>query len=211
MTDACPYRHDVYLCPDCRVICTTDFALRMHLNGKKHSRRIRAQTCPHPSHCKLCNVSLASGWDYPQHIRGRNHRTLLQEQLDSGRVISNDDDDDDPSSTPPGHVHCEICNTRILSHMWTRHLTGLGHRKKERYVTIQAAFEEADKDKHGVKLRPYHDLKPELDFGFIELDSLHRNSVKELEVIVELTTEDRIIIEDIRLSSTKSTAVRPSG
>ena len=203
-SDPCNYRHDVHLCPDCRVVCTTEHALRAHLNGKKHRARTRAQACPHPSYCKVCRLHLSSGWNYPQHINGRAHRALLEAQGESGRIISAEDSNE-PFYTPPGLVRCEICDSRIPSHLWTRHLTGIGHRKKERYGTIQAAFEEADRDKHGITLTV--DGKSEIDFGFIETDSLSRKNV---DVELRLSAPEKILLEEIRLASSKESRPRDS-
>ena len=203
-TEGCALKHDVHLCQTCRVYCKTGADLRCHLNGKKHARRVRAQASPHPSFCKLCNVSLGPPWNYSSHIQGRAHKALLEKQ------DADSDNESDSQSVPHKHLHCHVCDMNVLERLWSSHIVGLGHRKKERFASIQAAFDEADKDKHGITVSSLCDGEGTINFGFIELDSLQSQPTHSTQVTLLLTTPGDIKISGIRLSSTKTIRSRSS-
>ncbi|KAF8520941.1 P-loop containing nucleoside triphosphate hydrolase protein [Hysterangium stoloniferum] len=196
---SCGFEHDVHPCNTCRIICTDPKALEVHLSGKRHSKRVRSLNCPHPSFCKICDVSLSSPWTYPQHIQGRNHLALLAEKQNNPTTDDGESTDPDVPVVPLGHVRCDICDISLSSRFWSAHRTGINHRKKERFATLQAALEEAEKDKHGVELTA--EGEDGLDFGLIESDS---QSSKSINVKVLLTTPEKIDITEIRFSSAKS-------
>lgn len=202
-SDDCDFRHDVHLCQTCRIVCMSAGALQSHLNGKKHRIRVRAQACPYPSFCNLCQVLLGSPWNYPQHIQGRTHLASLE-----GRKENNESRSDESVSevllVPPGLVNCQVCDANVADRLWSNHVTGFKHRKKERFAAIQAAFDEADKDKHGITVSHGDDG---VDFGFVDLDTLSTKPTKQIEITILLTTPGRIDVSDVRLSS--SLAQRP--
>ncbi|KAF8581297.1 P-loop containing nucleoside triphosphate hydrolase protein [Ramaria rubella] len=208
-TQDCPFKHDLHLCQICRVVCTSAYFLRTHLNGKKHRNKVRAQGCPHPSFCKLCNVPLGSPWNYPQHIQGRAHRALVEEQSNFSTKESESDTSDSDSDllAPLGQTRCHVCDITVQSGSWSGHVTGWNHRKKERFANIQAAFDEADKDKHGITVSPGGEGG--VDFGFIDLDTLQRQPTKRI-LHVLLTTPGRIEITEVQLSSSKVLRPRSS-
>ena len=206
-TEGCTFKHDVHLCQTCRVVCISVYFLETHLSGKKHARRVRAQACPHPSFCKLCNVSLGSGWSYPQHIRGRAHQALLEEQQDS-QDDSSSDTVSQFETVPREHSQCHVCDLTVPERLWSSHVAGFNHRKKERFASIQAAFDEANKDKHGITVSPEHGGEGPLDFGFIELATLQAQPTRSTQVTLHLTTPAIIEVTQIRLSSTMANRPR---
>lgn len=211
-TEGCVFQHDVHLCQTCRVVCVTALALSSHQKGKKHARRVRAQSCPHPAFCQLCNAFLGSPWNYPQHIQGKLHRALLEEQQQQqpeGNPESNIESGI-PLEAPRGHSRCHVCDHDIPDRFWSRHITGFSHRKKERFVSIQAAFDEADKDKHGITLSSPSGEGGLLDFGFIEFDTLQSHPTQTIEVMLHLTTPGDVRVSEIRLSSSKAARPRTS-
>ncbi|KAF8522660.1 P-loop containing nucleoside triphosphate hydrolase protein [Gautieria morchelliformis] len=205
-TEGCVFNHDIHLCQTCGVVCISADWLKTHLSGKKHARRVRAQTCPHPPFCKLCNVSLGSPWNYPQHIKGRSHQALLEEQQ-AGQVGSDTESESASLFVPRGHSHCHVCDLALQERFWSSHITGFAHRQKERFTAIQAAFNEADEDKHGITVSSERGEGGPIDFGFIESDSLLARPTHSTQVTVHLTTPGNIQVSEIRLSS--SMASRP--
>ncbi|GJJ10625.1 hypothetical protein Clacol_004852 [Clathrus columnatus] len=167
-----------------------------HLKGKKHLRRInfgeQIQT-----RCELCNVVIPSSNLFPQHVRGARHRQLMQ---DNPEWESGDDPGQPPPTSPTtipvGFVRCDTCNLVFPSKYEASHRSSFAHRKKERFFVIHAAFEEADKDKHGVE------LDGDLDFGFIEFDRVNSSHERPLDIL--LSTREKVIISEVRLSSAKS-------
>lgn len=205
-SEGCAFRHDVHLCQTCRVVCLSNH-LKTHLNGKRHARRVRAQACPYPSFCTVCKVALGSPSNYPQHVRGRAHQALLEKQ-------GSQDESSDTGSLfeviPRGHLECHVCDLDVPEQLWSSHVTSSNHRKKERFVSIQAAFDEADKDKHGVTVSSECDAECSLDFGLIELDSLKSQPIRSTRVTLHLTTPGIIEISEVRLSSTMMARPRSS-
>jgi helicase MOV-10 len=214
-TEGCRFQHDVHLCQTCRVVCTSAQSLRSHQDGKKHARRARAQSGLqkdaglHPSFCKLCNVFLGSSGNYSQHIQGKAHRARLEEQQ---HVQDSPDPDieSDARLAPRGQSHCHVCDVAIPERFWSSHVTGFSHRKKEGFASIQAAFDEADKDKHGIVVSSQSGGEGVLDFGFIELNSLQSRPTRSIQMTLHLTTPGTVRVSEIRLFSTKAARPRPS-
>lgn len=190
LTEGCRYRHNVQFCAICRVVCATEYAYNGHLKGKKHERSVQRIQNGDLTYCKLCDVVVPSVSMLPRHVRGRRHRQLLGEnpEWQPGDTTS--------ASVPPDFIQCETCNTSFPSLFQARHQTSFTHKKKERFFTIQAAFEESDKDKHGVE------VNGELDFGFIETDKA--DLIHKLKLDVVLTARERVVVSEVRLSSSKS-------
>lgn len=130
---------------------------------------------------------------FSQHVNGARHARLLKKHPEW-----KPDDKATPPTIPDDFVRCEACNISFPSIFQSSHQTGFKHRKKERFFSIQAAFEEADKDKHGIE------VDGDMDFGFIETDNASLTHKRHLDI--RLTTREKVVISEVRLSSNKSQA-----
>lgn len=170
----CMFSHDIHLCEICRVYCSSVYHFRMHLQGKKHRDVVRRQ-------------------------RESDAATAAQRDRDD------DDNDDSPVRNPYASLptvdllECTTCRTRVPSENWSSHLTSFNHKKKERFGHIQAAFDEAEKDKHGVSVLPA--AEGGVDFGFLELDRIHTQSTKTVDLTVQFSTPGIMYLSEARLSS----------
>lgn len=105
---ACLYRHDIYVCEDCGVICDSTALFQEHLQSKGHQRKaIKLQNGPPPAYiedgvrrsCVLCGTVVAVG-KWPKHLQSQKHRgkeaysafkTILEEaEKDKHGVVISD-------------------------------------------------------------------------------------------------------------------------
>lgn len=153
--------------------------------------------------CHTCRVYCSSQFHYNKHLGGKKHREELRK---ANQLAVAPEDSDDDALGLSGTVDCRTCNTKVPQEHWTAHLTSFNHRKKERFMQIHAAFEEAEKDKHGISVVPAAETG--IDFGFLELDRIHYQSTKELDVVVSLSTSGAVYLSEAYLSSSRTVGRR---
>lgn len=184
--ESCAFNHDVRICEDCDVLCTSAASYRSHLGGKKHRSKVLGLSTL--LQCPLCNVQVYGPITWEQHVAGGPHQREAIRQGVSANV--------EPVGPEEiqGKVFCALCDTHIPQHQWSKHLQGAMHRKKERLTAYKTALEEAEKDKHGVT------VTEGLDLGIVSIKDAQGG------VSVTFKTEttvpaSRVAIIDTKLSS----------
>ncbi|KAG8834962.1 hypothetical protein FRC17_006265, partial [Serendipita sp. 399] len=136
------------------------------MKGLKHAAMVKAAARGAeggPKRCTLCDIRLASAADIPLHERGRAHQIKLKNAATSGRVINRDQifvDDEDRN------FECAICEIQVWQSDKAMHEKTARHRRKERFLSVRAALDEAERDKNGIAISPPG--KDAFDFGFTE-------------------------------------------
>ena len=148
-TENCPYFHPNLICELCGVVAKNEEYLNAHLKGTKHSAMQRAQNTP--KRCTVCDVRLTSPASRRDHTASRRHQDAVRLLLEQGRQLNEHDIivDDDKDI-----FECSICEIQIWQQTKAKHEQTNRHKRKERFLSIRHALEEAEKDKHGVTVSP---------------------------------------------------------
>jgi helicase MOV-10 len=126
------------------------------------------------------------------HILGRPHQRAAEQ-----RGLS---PDSAPEEVPleAGEVHCDLCNLNVVQSRWARHISLPSHSRKERFAAFKAAFDEAEKDKHGVTVsHPGGGL----EFGIVELRRA-RDGVDKHLIINNTVPNSRVTVVEAKIAST---------
>lgn len=185
----CIFQHDMQICVPCGVVCTSSHTYKAHLAGKRHRSKLtgRAKVL----HCTACERNIpASNWS--SHIGGKPHEKQVRIRgLSSVEVEPEEAASDD---VPQGYSFCALCERAILTSSWTSHTNSPSHRKKEVYTSFKAAFDEAEKDKHGITVSHAG------DFGIVEVVDAGRGVVTSL-VVRTTVPPSQVSLVDVKLSS----------
>lgn len=144
---SCIYRHDVRICEECGVVCSSAALFQSHIQSKRHKRQLLGLN--DVQHCPLCNMNVMGLWS--QHLLTRRHCKMAKRQGETAVV--------EPLEATTGY--CAICRKQVMPNHMTRHLQSPKHLTAEKYVTYKATLEEAEKNKHGVTVSDV------LDFGIV--------------------------------------------
>ncbi|CAG7847798.1 Probable RNA helicase SDE3; AltName: Full=Silencing defective protein 3 [Serendipita indica DSM 11827] len=112
-----------------------------------------------PKKCTICNARLISPRVVATHVKGQRHQALLAELQAQGRPPKPEDiiiEDADRN------YECLICEMTVWQTKEKHELTPT-HKRKERFLSIRSALEEAEKDKNGISVYP--DGKDAFNFG----------------------------------------------
>jgi helicase MOV-10 len=183
---ACQYRHDVRICEDCGIICTSADIYRAHLQGKRHKRQLLGLVDIH--YCSLCSMNVMGLWT--EHLSTKRHLKNANQQGVSVSV--------DPVEASE-NGYCAICRKPVMPRKQAKHLQSPKHRMAEKYVAYKATLEEAEKNKHGVIVSDV------LDFGIIARADAHK-SVSIPFVIQTVVPTSRITVDSFKLSSTTASS-----
>jgi helicase MOV-10 len=160
----CSHFHPNLICELCGVAARRQEYFDSHMKGAKHAAMLRARASQNvPKRCTICDVRLESPTACRDHERGKQHVRLLSElraqgrQLDE-RVILVDDE--------RNMFECSVCEIQVWQQTKAKHEQTQRHKRKERFLSIRHALEEAEKDKHGVSVSPPG--KDAFDFGLNE-------------------------------------------
>lgn len=176
----CTFNHNLRICKDCDIICTSEHAYNSHLRGRKHGSKILGQSSP-----KNWNQHIPVGRDQPTTaFQGVSAKAQPER---AGNV-----------DVRHGQNYYSLRDrpTREYKHIGLGYLQGTTHQNKERFASYQTALQEAEKNKHGVTVTDC------LDFGIVNVvDARARRSVN-LQFIVETTTvpASRVNILDYKFS-----------
>ena len=151
--NACHYRHDVQICEDCGVMCTSARIYEAHLQGKRHKRHVSGQAVVH--HCSVCSVNVNGPKAWSQHLLTKRHRSQANQQGVPAEV-----EPEEAVSTSRSD-YCALCKVALEPRVRSRHFKSPKHRAKEKYFSYKATLEEAEKNKHGVT------VSDGFDFGII--------------------------------------------
>lgn len=153
----CGDKHDVQICRHCGVVCYSTRMYEAHLGGQRHKNRISGIN--DNVHCSICDTNLSkSNWE--GHIHGKRHVRLASQQ---GVRL---DVEPEEATTLPGFIYCPVCKSDVQEGMWNSHTSSRAHARKILFTHYEAAFEEAEKNKHGVTISHDHDG---IDFGIAEV------------------------------------------
>ncbi|KIM34476.1 hypothetical protein M408DRAFT_325872 [Serendipita vermifera MAFF 305830] len=126
--------------------------LDAHLKGLKHAAMQKARESQNvPKKCTICNVRLMGTATENAHINGQQHRARLAELRGQGRALNERNllvDDDE------NMFECSVCEVQVYNQTRRRHEQTHRHKRKERFLSIRATLEEAEKDKNGVMVHP---------------------------------------------------------
>lgn len=137
-----------WYCSLCGVSATSEGALNLHLQGKKHKARETTEKEKTPVaskwHCSLCQVSATSETLLKAHLLGKKHKSK-EAKLEPDQNISNMNDDSNEKSREvvgPGNTnvkteainkwYCSLCQVSASSEKnLDDHLQGKKHKAKE--------------------------------------------------------------------------------
>lgn len=177
----CQYRHDIYVCEECGVICDSTSIFRDHLQSKRHRHKVIKLTAIY--HCASCNV------DVTGQVAWAEHRSLH-------RHYANAEPQSRPSTVNLGNGvlengYCALCGTAVAVGKWSKHLQNAGHLNKEKYAAFKTALEEAERDKHEVV------VSDNMDFGIVTPADARRG------VNIKFTLQTNVPTSRIKIDSAK--------
>ncbi|PCH44785.1 RNA helicase [Wolfiporia cocos MD-104 SS10] len=156
---ACTSNHDVQICRPCGVVCYTTHVYQAHLRGARHINTIAGRSKIY--HCPICVINIpATGWQ--EHVAGKRHRSAAK------ALGVNPEVDPEEQAMLPDQNFCNACSINVPLNKWEFHLRTRAHAKKVLFTTFEAAFDEAERNKHGVVVSH---AEGGLDFGFVEVDN----------------------------------------
>lgn len=188
----CPHFHPNLVCDLCGVICRSQAFFNNHLNSFRHQSMKKASSRnpeDGPKKCRACNVSLGSPRDISAHFNSQKHRTKIESLRQAGTIIRDEDmivNDDERN------YDCLVCEIRVWEPQPV-HQRSARHRRRERFLTIRAALEEAEKDKNGISVEPSG--KDAFDFG---LSTTGRAS-REIRLSLD-SSQSRVVLRSATLS-----------
>jgi helicase MOV-10 len=142
-----------------------------------------------PKKCIVCDTALGSARDASSHFNGQKHKANVQKLRQEGRFIRDEDmivNDDERN------YECLVCEIRVWEPK-SVHQRSARHKRRERFINIRAALEEAEKDKNGVSIEPSG--KDAFDFG---LNTSGRAS-REVKLRLD-NSQSRVILRSATLS-----------
>lgn len=140
--ELCRFNHDVRICEDCDVLCTSVAAYNAHIQGKKHRSKVLGLSTLF--RCPLCRVSVYGPVSWNQHVTGGPHQREAALQGVPAHV------EPEGAGDIYGQMYCGLCDRHIPTYLWSSHAQGAAHRQKERVAAYKTALNEAEKNKHGV-------------------------------------------------------------
>ncbi|KAK7684935.1 hypothetical protein QCA50_011770 [Cerrena zonata] len=187
---SCPNRHDVKICVPCGVVCTTESAYRAHLRGKKH--RSRTGSGRRIFHCSLCTKNVPE-YQWEEHTFNQRHVGHAVK-----RGISPDIQPEEAVLSAQERL-CAVCDRIIQHSSWNAHVNGNSHRKMKTFIAFRSAFEEAERNKHGMVVSD----EDGIDLGII--DPVHaENGMVTVITVRNTIPSSRIRISELRLGSQSS-------
>ncbi|THG94463.1 hypothetical protein EW026_g7017 [Hermanssonia centrifuga] len=150
----------------CPLVCSSDNAYRAHLNGRRH--RAQAEGLNTSMHCAICEIAIMGKRSWAQHVLGKRHANVARD-----RGLSPIVEPEEAGANSHAHMFCPMCKT-----------------------AIEAAFDEAAKDKHGVTVSPH----PELDFGILDVGDAAVGHIKRF-VIASTVPSSSINLVDFKITS----------
>lgn len=192
----CLWRHDLtHFCSMCTVFCHSQSQLDAHTAGKKHLAAVAIQRLQQNLTCPTCNVAVPGGQHaWATHANGQRHRNNL--------ISSNN------HGIPAGPLHlqeqpgfCGVC-LRMFPSAWDlkSHQRGRDHLRRLPLVGLVQTIKEAQCNKYSVTVS--HE-DGDVDFGFIDLQSLIRYPQRSMALTVCSTSRDTHIVE-VRLTNPRT-------
>lgn len=169
-TKDCTLNHDVHICRPCGVVCFSTRVYQSHLSGKRHRNRESGRATI--VHCLVCGINM-SGTSWTPHVRGKRHSRAAASQGVSPDV------EPEEEAVKPGHTFCNVCARTLPQSKWNNHLTTPQHVRRMLFANYEAAFEEAEKNKHGTTVS--HD-DDGVNFGITEVP----NAQQGVQIIVKI-------------------------
>ncbi len=185
----CTDRHDVLICVPCSLVCSSDNAYRAHLNGRRH--RAQAEGLNTSMHCAICEIAIMGKRSWAQHVLGKRHANVARD-----RGLSPIVEPEEAGANSHAHMFCPMCKTYVHEDAWSKHPNTRLHQRRLRFSAIEAAFDEAAKDKHGVTVSPH----PELDFGILDVGDAAVGHIKRF-VIASTVPSSSINLVDFKITS----------
>ncbi|OSX63564.1 hypothetical protein POSPLADRAFT_1045879 [Postia placenta MAD-698-R-SB12] len=131
-----------------------------------------------------------SGTSWTPHVRGKRHSRAAASQGVSPDV------EPEEEAVKPGHTFCNVCARTLPQSKWNNHLTTPQHVRRMLFANYEAAFEEAEKNKHGTTVS--HD-DDGVNFGITEVP----NAQQGVQIIVKIQNTvplARITLVDAQLA-----------
>ncbi|KZT00673.1 P-loop containing nucleoside triphosphate hydrolase protein [Laetiporus sulphureus 93-53] len=156
---ACGLVHDVKFCQACGIIFHPAKLYNQHISGKKHQERvtITATSSSNRLRCPICAVQVSGRPNWQQHVAGGKHRSRASQQGVSPAVEPED------ANVLRNARHCTLCSRIISFSSWSSHVRGAEHQRQEQHASFRAAFEQAERNRNGIKVMPDGDI----DFGIV--------------------------------------------
>jgi len=193
----CPHRHPNFFCDICGLTFNTQAQHKAHLTTKRHQKATKAVSrtlSTAPRKCMVCDVKLVHPNHIRQHEQGRTHRVRLQDLTTRGVRYTRDE------MYPVDEVvvfHCDICDS-MEWHGREQHFQSVRHKTKAAYLSVRAALNEAEKDKHGISVSSGG--QEGVDFGIIDTGVR-----RELRLTVTSTIpNNKFLLVSVKISSSQS-------
>lgn len=194
---SCKRNHDVYICSGCSVVSFSEKDHQAHYKDLRHRKLVEGQS--QQFYCTICKTIVTGLTVWKSHIGGKPHKAAASRQ-----GLHPDIEPEEPGADVPGHIFCSTCNHYVLQADFDRHSSTRTHARKLQVDTIQAALDEATKDKHGVTISPQ-----KLDSGVVDIAKANVGAT--LTVTIKTTVPQACVdLVETKLSPKTHSRVPPS-
>lgn len=192
--------------------CTCGFEiyahnLDTHVAGRRHREALAALQGSTPeassgdlTRCDVCYLDFPTRTEFDRHQRSEGHRHALARAADQHANPTIPYTRVTGTPAAPGYIQCDICHKDIHVDVWVAHTTR--HTSHQERAAVDAAREEAEKDKNGVSVS----YKRGIDFGIIDpVEALRPELYRTADVKVTRTDESpaHINLFSVRLASSE--------
>lgn len=146
-----------FSCEPCGVICSSQYVLNSHLQGRKHRAMLRRDE---PTICTLCNLDCSSPLWLTQHLNGRAHAKRL------ARLPESQQRDVKPASRASitSETGCELCQLSLpTAARRAAHEKSANHQRRLRFAEYQKQIKQSEDGKQGISISPSL-----IDFGIVD-------------------------------------------
>ncbi|KAJ3556290.1 hypothetical protein NM688_g2107 [Phlebia brevispora] len=195
----CRDQHDVRKCSCGIFVRIADY--EAHVSGRRHRQILNDLEQQQQrndgdegtsTRCYACRLEFASREEFSAHQRTRTHRDAV------AKLSTNEGGFAPVTGQPaaPGYLLCNVCQNLVHVDVWISHTTR--HISYQRRVEVEAAFAEAEKDKHGLVVS----YKKGINFGIMDLAEALREDMRRIaDVKVQNTGSATIGLHSVKLSS----------
>jgi helicase MOV-10 len=149
----CPHFHPnpSLICELCSVIVTSAKFLESHLKGAKHAAMLKARALQNvPKICTICDTRLIDSATVSAHLHGQRHLARLGQLREQGESVA----PQDILILDQNMFECSVCEIQVWQQTKAKHERTQKHKRREQFLSIRRALQDAEKDKHGVSVSP---------------------------------------------------------
>ncbi|KAK7046911.1 Rna helicase [Favolaschia claudopus] len=186
---SCSGRHNVSTCDICGLVFGSPAAYAAHIATRRHLAKARGE-CGAFLFCSPCGKYVSGRNLWQSHVHTKKHKA----KCESKGVPP--DADPEEAEYVPNYTLCPTCNIHIQNEHWDRHLSTPKHLARQRFVSFQAALDEAERDKNGIS------IVGDFDFGIVDV-SAAKSGMTISPTIKNATPSSKISLISMTLVSAK--------